>query len=299
MVPHPPERPAAPRPDDRAVAGLFITDLDGTLLGPDRTVSDADRRALLELGESGIARAVATGRSLFSLQRLDLAALPVDYLIVSSGAGVLKHPSGEFLRAVSLDAEDVQRAVRALLDLGVDFMIHEPIPETHRFRYVARTADNPDFAARIDLYRAFARPAEEDPRSLGPATQIVAILPAERAREGLEAVRHALAGLTVIRTTSPLDGRSTWVEILPSGVSKAGGAAWLAAHLGVPRRRTAAVGNDYNDLDLLAWCPAAYVTENAPEELRRRYATVAANGSGGVGEAARRFLATLRNRKPP
>jgi len=299
METHPPEGSAAPRPTDRPAAGLFITDLDGTLLGPDRTVSAYDRRALLELGEAGVARAVATGRSIFSLQRLDLAALPVDYLIVSSGAGILTHPSGNLLRAVSLEAEEVQRAVGALLELGVDFMIHEPIPETHRFRYVARTADNPDFAARIDLYRPFARPAEEDPRTLGPATQIVAILPDGRAREGLEAVRRALAGLTVIRTTSPLDGRSTWVEILPPGVSKAGGAAWLAAHLGVPRRRTAAVGNDYNDLELLAWCPAAFVTENAPEELRRRYATVAANGRGGVGEAARRFLAALRGGKAP
>lgn len=299
MAPHPPERSAAPRPADRAASGLFLTDLDGTLLGPDRTVSAADRRALLELAAAGVARAVATGRSIYSLRRLDLASLPVDYLIVSSGAGILEHPSGKLLRAVSLEPEAVRRAVGVLHALGLDFMIHEPIPETHRFRYVARSADNPDFAARIELYRPFARPAEEDPRALGPATQIVAILPAERALEGLEAVRRALSGLTVIRTTSPLDGRSTWIEILPPGVSKAGAAAWLAARLKVPRRRTAAVGNDYNDLELLAWCPTAYVTENAPEELRRRFATVSANGRGGVGEAARRFLAALRGVQPP
>ncbi len=279
----------------RRPAGLFITDLDGTLLGPERTIAEDDRRALFALSEAGIVRAVATGRSIFSLRRLDLSAIPVDYLIVSSGAGVLAHPSGRLLRAVSLEPADVQRAFRVLRELGFDFMIHDPIPETHRFRYVALTADNPDFAARIALYRDVARPAATGPEALGQATQLVAILPPGGAVEGVEAVQRALPGLTVIRTTSPLDGRSTWIEILPPGVSKASGAAWLAERLGIPQRLTAAVGNDYNDLELLAWVQTAFVTENAPEELRRRFATVPANSHGGVDEAIRRWLAGLRD----
>lgn len=274
-------------------AGLFITDLDGTLLGPERKIAEDDRRALHALGDAGIVRAVATGRSIFSLRRLDLAALPVDYLIVSSGAGVLEHPSGRLLRAVSMEEGDVRRACRALRELGFDFMIHEPIPETHRFRYVALTGNNPDFTARIELYRDVAQPAEKDCAAPGQATQIVAILPPGRAAEGVDAVRRALPGLTVIRTTSPLDGRSTWVEILPPGVSKASGAAWLADRLGIPHRLTAAVGNDFNDLELLSWAETAFVTGNAPEELRRRFTTVPANRHGGVGEAIRRWLLRL------
>ncbi len=287
------ENPVLPT-SERKPAGLFITDLDGTLLGPERTISEDDRRALFALGEVGIVRAVATGRSIFSLKRLDLSALPIDFLIVSSGAGVLAHPSGRLLHAVSMEKADVQRACRALCELGFDFMIHDPIPETHRFGYVALTADNPDFTARIELYRDVARPVATPPEALGKATQLVAILPPGDAAEGVEAVQRALPRLTVIRTTSPLDGRSTWIEILPPGVSKASGAAWLAERLGIPQRLTAAVGNDYNDLELLAWVQTAFVTQNAPEELRRRFATVPANSRGGVGEAIRRWLAGLR-----
>ncbi|MEJ5359965.1 MAG: HAD family hydrolase [Desulfobacterales bacterium] len=289
-----PAVPARPK-SGRGPSGLFLTDLDGTLLGPERTIAEDDRRALLALGDAGIVRAVATGRSIFSLRRLDLAALPVDYLIVSSGAGVLEHPSGRLLRAVSMEEGDVRRAFRALRELGFDFMIHEPIPETHRFRYVALTGNNPDFTARIELYRDVAQPAaEHDSEAPGRATQLVAILPPGRAAEGVEAVRRALPGLTVIRTTSPLDGRSTWIEILPPGVSKASGAAWLAERLGIPHRLTAAVGNDFNDLELLSWAETAFVTGNAPEELRRRFTPVPANSRGGVGEAIRRWLPRLR-----
>ena len=45
--------------------GLFVTDLDGTLLRSDRTFAADDLAALRRLGECGVVRVVATGRSLF------------------------------------------------------------------------------------------------------------------------------------------------------------------------------------------------------------------------------------------
>jgi hydroxymethylpyrimidine pyrophosphatase-like HAD family hydrolase len=48
-----------------------------------------------------------------------------------------------------------------------------------------------------------------------------------------------------------------------------------------------AVGNDYNDLELLDWAEHAFVVGNAPAELRARYATVASNDDAGFSEAVR------------
>ena len=64
-------------------------------------------------------------------------------------------------------------------------------------------------------------------------------------------VASLLPDLTVIRTTSPLDHRSTWIEVFPREVSKSQAAAWLAARHGIRRGDVCAVGNDYNDRDLL------------------------------------------------
>jgi len=273
--------------------GLFITDLDGTLLRSDRTFAASDLAALRRLGERGVVRVVATGRSIFSFENVQSAGLPVDYVIFSSGAGVAEHPGGKILRSASLEAAEIRPAVALLRALNLDFMVQRAIPDTHVFGYVAGTGTNPDFAARIALYRRFAFPLSEDIDGFGPATQLVAIVPPGRAKAALTAVRRKLDSLTVIRTTSPLDGRSTWIEIFPAGISKGQTAEWLAAGLGVARTHTLAVGNDFNDLDLLEWAQSAFVMANTPEELRRRFPAVASNDYCGVAEAIERWMAGM------
>jgi len=270
--------------------GLFVTDLDGTLLRSDRTFSEGELESLRRLGNYGVLRAVATGRSMFSFNRLEAQGLPIDYLIFSTGAGIADHPGGKILRRASLESGEVCRACAVLQELRLDFMIQRPIPETHVFGYAALSTSNPDFENRIALYRRFAFPLDGDIGRFGPATQVVAIVPRNRAHDALAAVRQRLGNLTVIRTTSPLDGLSTWIEIFPAGVSKGRSAEWLASRLGIPREQTLSVGNDYNDLDLLEWAGACFVTANAPADLRQRFPAVASNNHGGVSEAIERWL---------
>ena len=95
----------------------------------------------------------------------------------------------------------------------------------------------------------------------------------------------ALPGFQVIRATSPLDGASTWIEIFPLGVNKAAAATWLKQSSRGDEFECMAVGNDYNDLDLLAWAEHAFVVGNAPAELCARYATVATNDAAGFSPA--------------
>jgi len=277
-----------PRP-----AGLFVSDLDGTLLRSDRTFAAADLAGLRRLGALGVARAVATGRSIFSFESVRPDDLPVDYVISSSGAGIAAQPGGRILRRASLEPAEIRPAVGVLRSLHLDFMVQRGIPDTHIFGYVFGSNANPDFEARIALYRRFAFPLPADLDRFGPATQLVAIVPPERAPAALAGVQRMLKGLTVIRTTSPLDGRSTWIELFPAGVSKGRTAEWLAAELAVSRAHTLAVGNDFNDWDLLEWARTRFVMANAPAELRERFPTVASNDGCGVAEAIERWLAAV------
>jgi hydroxymethylpyrimidine pyrophosphatase-like HAD family hydrolase len=277
-------------PPGKPPAGLFVTDLDGTLLRSDRTVSEGDRESLRRLGDQRVVRVVATGRSIFSFGRIDAPRLPIDYVIFSTGAGIAEYPEGKILRRAGLEPEETGRAAAVLRELRLDFMIQRPIPDTHVFGYAALNPSNPDFETRIALYRPFAFPLNEDVHRFGPATQLVAIVPRTRAENALSAVRQRLAELTVIQTTSPLDGHSTWIEIFPAGVSKSLSAQWLASRLGAPAGQTLSVGNDYNDVDLLEWAATRFVTANAPEELRHRFPAVASNNHGGVSEAIERWL---------
>ncbi len=275
---------------DRKWNGLFITDLDGTLLRSDRTFSEVDLDALRRLGERGVLRVVATGRSLFSFGMVGSAELPVDYVVFSTGAGVAEHPGGKIVRSASLEVSEVRQAFEVFRSLHLDFMVQRPIPDTHIFGFMAVNHSNPDFESRISLYSRFAFPLHGDIDRFGPATQLVAIVPPNQAQAALAEVRRRITQLTVIQTTSPLDGRSTWIEIFPAGVSKSLTAEWLASRLKIPRNRTISVGNDFNDLDLLEWAHSRFVTANAPAELKARFPSVTSNNEGGVAEAAARWI---------
>jgi len=266
-------------------------DFDGTLLRSDQTFARFDLTALQRLGDRGIVRVIATGRSLYSFNTVAVTHLAVDFVIFSTGAGVFQFPEEKIVRRVILEPHEVDRACEVLKAAQLDFMVHRIIPDNHMFAYFQSNDNNDDYQRRLSRYRRFARPLVELADGFGPATQLLAVVPAHCGQAVLESIRNELPGFNVIQTTSPLDGESTWIEIFPTTVSKSQTAAWLAAELGVDRRNTVAVGNDYNDLDLLEWSASSYVVANAPVDLKSRFPSVASNNHGGVAETVTRWLA--------
>jgi hydroxymethylpyrimidine pyrophosphatase-like HAD family hydrolase len=151
--------------------------------------------------------------------------------------------------------------------------------------------DNQDFESRIEHYRIFGQSLDSNNRNgFGEASQFLAVVPRDRTTDALRAVRNGLPGLSVIHSTSPLDHESTWIEFFHPGVSKGKTSAWLASKLKIDVTDTMAIGNDYNDLDLLEWAAHSYVVDNAPDDLKCRFQPVASNDNGGVAEAVRRWL---------
>jgi hydroxymethylpyrimidine pyrophosphatase-like HAD family hydrolase len=266
--------------------GIVVTDLDGTLLDSQHRLGAANRRTLEELGERGILRVVATGRSLYSALAVLPPDTPIDYLCHSSGAGILRWADGESVHVVNMPAEDAGWLAAELMQRGLDFMLHFAIPDSHYF-YAHRVGRvNADFERRARRYEAFGSALElpfSEPRSMSQA--LVIEPPGSPARHAELAL--ALPRFQVIRTTSPLDGVSTWVEIFPHGVNKAAAATWLCQASLAGASQRLAVGNDYNDLDLLDWADLAFVVGNAPPDLRARYATVASNDDAGFSQAVR------------
>jgi hydroxymethylpyrimidine pyrophosphatase-like HAD family hydrolase len=169
-------------------------------------------------------------------------------------------------------------------------MVHRTIPDNHMFAYVRANDGNTDFEHRIELYRQFAIPLGDGVGDFGPATQLLAVVPPGDAASLLAEIRASMPSFNVIQTTSPLDGKSTWIEIFPATVSKSQTAAWLANTLKIDNLSVVAVGNDYNDLDLLQWSANSYVVDNAPADIKSRFACVASNNNGGVAEAANRWI---------
>jgi hydroxymethylpyrimidine pyrophosphatase-like HAD family hydrolase len=264
---------------------MVIADLDGTLLGSDGSMTKRDRDALLSLGKTGIVRVIATGRSLYSFKTVSANDIPVDYVIFSTGAGVITFPNGRLIRDIHMDSGAVSSAVQIFMEFGLDFMVHQPIPENHRFVYYWTGRENPDFHRRLARYGQFCRPLDNVFSNIGSASQLLAVVNHDNSASVLTALRSKLTGYSVIRSTSPLDGISTWIEVFAPGVSKSQCAAWLAGRLNIDKELVLAVGNDYNDLDLLDWAGTAFLVDNAPDLLKNRFVSVASHDHGGVAEA--------------
>lgn len=275
--------------------GLFVTDFDGTLLRSDGSFSQRDLDALDTLKQHGVKTAVATGRSLYSFNQSAGVDLRVDYLIFSSGAGVVSRPDCRLLYQKNLSPEMVEQALGFLRPSTFDFMLHRPVPDNHRYVYRRVNGNNTDFQTRVERYREFGEKLNSKHRDdFGEAAQVVAVVPQDETEAALRVSRKGLPGLSVIRATSPLDHQSTWIEFFHPDVSKSRTSAWLASTLGIPVANVMAIGNDYNDQDLLEWAPLSFVVENAPTELKSRFPQVASNDNGGVAEAVERWLSAAR-----
>ena len=260
---------------------MLITDLDGTLLNDEGQVSTRDLETLKFLGQQNILRVIATGRSYFSLKKVLSPDFPVDFVILSSGAGIMDWKQKELIAHYEMEKALARKTAAFLMRENIDFMVHDKLPENHYFLFSHSNHLNCDFKARLSLYAPFAKPLK-DAGQIGGASQFVLIF--RRPEEFTETLRSALKDVHIIRATSPLDKESVWFELMPKGVSKQAAAQQLVQKFNMQAKDVLALGNDYNDQDMLDWAGKSFVTANAAEELKKRYLQTVDNNQSALSK---------------
>ncbi|MCK4661412.1 MAG: HAD family phosphatase [Bacteroidales bacterium] len=267
---------------------MVITDLDGTILKPDRTVNSIDYETLIKLGNKNIVRVIATGRSLFSVNKVINNNFPIDYLIFSSGAGIINWQTKQILYSEKLSKSETNNIIKILVKNCIDFMVHQPIPENHKFNYCKLSKNNnTDFKTRVKLYKDYTQVLDIDSFN-NEACQILAII--KNSPDLFNEIKEYFENLKIIRTTSPIDGTSIWIEIFPKNVSKGNAVKCLCKYLKIPINTTIGIGNDYNDLDLLQTTQYSFVVSNAPKEIKSQFSTVGSNINNGFTEAVNKVF---------
>jgi hydroxymethylpyrimidine pyrophosphatase-like HAD family hydrolase len=111
----------------------------------------------------------------------------------------------------------------------------------------------------------------------------------------LEKALHDELGSTVkILGTKYLEQDFTLLDILNPAASKGAGVAAAAAELGATREEIMAIGDNYNDLEMLLFAGTGVVMANAPLSLREIAGLhpTASNKDDGVALAIQRFILT-------
>lgn len=268
------------------VIRLLALDYDGTIAHKGKIFPEIER---FLSGDScrNLVRVIVSGRSIASLRRSWPEPWPADYLIFSSGAALYNCSSGRIEWKHHLPSRELEPACRFLEERNIDYMVHYPIPENHRF-YYRRLASHPDFERRLAHYAEFATPMGSFAPPLSEASQILAIGDRDYICSYTPPYLSERYGL--IFATSPLDGVSSWLEIFSPQVDKGQGLSRLCASLGIDRTAVLAVGNDYNDLHMLEWAGQAALVSDAPRELLMRFPSFDEHQRGGALKALESYL---------
>lgn len=264
---------------------LIATDLDGTFLTPDNTVSALNTEATRRAAEQGIPLVIATGRPTRWLGVLSELTAAHPQVIVSNGAAIFDLATGTIVRAFPLDpavatqvASDLRRAIPGLtfgIETGSRFGCEPQSPSLQ--------AGEPGVhhGALEDLLSAH-----------GPVIKILGFHP-HLTSDRLTALARETVGERLTLTHAATGDPYGMLELTAPGVTKATTLALLCAELGVDAREVAAFGDMPNDLEMLAWVGMPHVVANAhPSLLATGFPVVGSNADSGVGRAILDLLGT-------
>jgi len=245
---------------------LLALDVDGTLLSSHGTILPATLEALGRARARGLIITLATGRRLSTAHAyIDALGVTVP-VILQSGAHIVDPRSGDILYSNPLPPDVLGRVVPLFVAEGVQPILYEDRAVDQRLLTgpVGRdsAAMRPYLAARPDLVRRL--PYDELAR-VGSVLECAAIdaLPiVERvaARLELEGCR------ALVSYSAALDGY--FLEVFRATCSKGDALQRLAALLGVAMADVVAVGDNYNDREMLQAAGLGVAMANAEPEIR-------------------------------
>lgn len=276
---------------------LIALDIDGTLIGDDQVLGERTRAAIAEALRRGIAVALVTGRMATNATPFAEALGLRGPIVGMQGAVIRAMPepgSGRRGRLMLHRTMDV-----ATVDAVIDWcMARELTPHFNSLECMVIARDD----VHLERYRMFA----EDRMDLvdrirdwlpRPVTKIVAVGEGQHSLDVLDEARATFEGRASVTLSHP-----RFLEFLAPGVSKGAAIRWLARRENVPLAQCMAVGDQYNDLEMIAEvghgvampsAPAAVravarfvappVTEQGAAQMIERIALGGWRGSGPVG----------------
>jgi Cof subfamily protein (haloacid dehalogenase superfamily) len=279
---------------------LIAIDIDGTLVsstGP--KISPRNCAALQAAEAAGIEVVIATGRrQAYAMPLIAQVGLNEEAVMISSNGAVVRGFDGQLLDRRFLPVETARRLCVALQGYGtlvftfdregVGALVIESLPQLHARIERWVEANRPYLVEIQPIERAFD--TGEEPIQ-GMICGTVAEMVAAEKQLKLSEVGGQIA---MHRTEYPARNLSI-LDLLPPGCSKGAALDSLARIRGLKPEQIMAIGDNLNDLEMLAYAGRAVVMANASQEMRdvaqrRGWELTASNDDDGVALAVEQVL---------
>ena len=250
-------------PDPAFPIRLIALDIDGTIIGDDQAITTRTIEAVRRAMERDVAVSLVTGRMVSSAMRF-AAELGLTGPIVGYQGGLIRampmpdtRRLGKLLLHTPLPAEAARDILAWTRAHGLDPHVN------HLERFILR-ADDP----RADDYSAFMGARAELVPDLveaidHPVTKILAVGEPPVPVDIAPLARAEFAGRADVTISHP-----RFLEFVAPGVSKGRAVRFLARRLRIPLAATLAIGDQWNDLEMLAEVGHGTAMPSAPPEVR-------------------------------
>ena len=269
---------------------LLALDIDGTLLRSDRTVSPRTLQALSAARRAGVRIVLVTGRRYPAARRVAAQLQCETDLVLHNGALIVEGEA--VVRCRPLDREVARHAIRAGRARGADPVVHrgragegllvvEGVAPSNTLLAYYLDRSHPDVRHVPDLEAAL----DEDPLQVMFGGGL-----AEMA--GLRAhLEQELRGRARVERTVYKHLGVSLLDVLDPGVGKAEALAFLQARFSVTAAQTLAIGDNWNDHEMLSGAGLGLVMGNAdPEMLTLGLPVLPTNDEDGVALAIERHV---------
>ena len=265
---------SAARPAPAFPIGLIALDLDGTLIGEDLVLGHRTVAAIGAARKRGVAVSIVTGRMTTSALPYARTLGLTDPLVAFQGALVRALPPperdphlGRILAHHPLGADAAREAITWAKAVGIE-------PHVNHLERFVIGADDP----RAEDYSSFLGARAEVVPDLTawlrhPISKVIAVAAADDPipESILVEARRRFAGRAAVTISHP-----RFLEFLAPGVSKLLGVRHLARRARVPLGRVLAIGDQFNDLEMIAGVGHGAAMPTAPDPVRAAGRYVAA-----------------------
>lgn len=238
---------------------LVALDLDDTLLDNKRRISPKTAELIKKVREKGILVTLATGRmyssALFYAKRLDME-LP---LITYQGALVKNSASGEVLYYKPLDPESAGK----IADFFRQNQVHYNAYLGDNLYMEKITPEGRDYIDLTGIEAKFAENLAEEVKRTG-SVKLMAISYDEKKILDLEKKLRENYGEKFNITRS----KPYFLEVMHGKANKAEALKVVAEHYGIHKEEVLAVGDSYNDIEMLRWAGIGVAVGNAPQLVK-------------------------------
>lgn len=240
---------------------LYLSDLDGTLLKGDQTLSDFTKSTIRDLTEKGMLFSYATARS-YATSSIVAKGLPEDIpVIVYNGTFILENGSKNQLLSNRFLNEDALKILQDLTDGGIFPIVYSFIDGKEKFSYIPHESTT----AFLDTRRGDGRDRPVKTNGELAKGEIFHFSCIDTPQKLLPLYEKLKDRFTCVYYKESYGGE-WWLEVQPKEATKANAALKLKEMLGC--EKLICFGDGKNDISMFLAADECYAVENAADELK-------------------------------